>query len=43
MVSGIERSVVRWGAAIAAAMALAVGHLLDLVSPGLNATKSSNW
>jgi hypothetical protein len=56
MVSGIERSAVRWGAAIAAALALAVcaapadaappkshGHLLDLVSPGLNATKSSNW
>jgi hypothetical protein len=55
MVSGIERSVARWGAAIAAALALAVcaapagaappshGHLLELVSPGLNATKSSNW
>jgi hypothetical protein len=55
MVSGTERSLARWSAAIAAGLALAVcaapaaaappshGHLLDLVSPGLNATKSSNW
>jgi hypothetical protein len=56
MVPGTERSVVRWAAAVAAALALAVcaapaaaappkshGDLLDLVSPGLNATKSSNW
>lgn len=55
MVSGTERSVARLAGAIAAAVALAVcaapaaasppphGHPLDLVSPGLNATKSSNW